>query len=51
MKYILKKYTVKNMLKNSELLSSKVLALPHHQNLDEKDIAYVCEKINKFYEK
>ena len=46
-----KKYTVKNMLKNSELLSSKVLALPHHQNLDEKDIAYVCEKINKFYEK
>ncbi len=42
-------YTYKNSLKNSELLSSKVLALPHHQNLKKKDIIYICKKINKFY--
>ena len=46
-----KKYKMKNKLTNSELLSSKVLALPHHQNLKKKDIIYVCQKINDFYEK
>ena len=38
-------------IKNAEYLSTKVLALPHHQNLNYKDIEYVCNKINKFYEK
>jgi dTDP-4-amino-4,6-dideoxygalactose transaminase len=46
-----KQYNNKNNLKNSELLSSKVLALPHHQNIKKNDIIYVCRKINEFYEK
>ena len=46
-----KQYNIKNNLKNSELLSSKVLALPHHQNIKKNDIIYVCKKINEFYEK
>ena len=36
-------------LPNSERLANKVLALPHHQNLSRKQILYVCNKINKFY--
>tara|TARA_B100001057_G_C22820450_1_gene939155 strand:- start:499 stop:1602 length:1104 start_codon:yes stop_codon:yes gene_type:complete len=36
---------------NSEYLASKVLALPHHQGLNETDIKFVCKVINKFYEK
>ena len=35
----------------SEQLASKVLALPHHQGLNETDIQFVCKMINKFYEK
>lgn len=27
----------------------KVLALPHHQNLTEEQIQYVCKTVNKFY--
>jgi dTDP-4-amino-4,6-dideoxygalactose transaminase len=27
----------------------KVIALPHHQNLTEEQIQYVCEVVNKFY--
>ena len=33
----------------AEKLSSKVLALPHHQNLSKEQILYVCKKINNFY--
>ncbi len=33
----------------AEQQCKKVLALPHHQNLKEEQILYVCEKINKFY--
>jgi dTDP-4-amino-4,6-dideoxygalactose transaminase len=36
---------------NSEYLTTKVLALPHHQGLNETDIKFVCKVINKFYEK
>ena len=39
----------KGSLPNSEKLANKVLALPHHQNLSKKQIIYVCDKINKFY--
>lgn len=28
----------------------KVLALPHHQNLSEEQIRYVCHQVNRFYE-
>lgn len=34
---------------NSEQLCKKVLALPHNQYINEKQIKYVCSKINKFY--
>ncbi len=44
-----KKMNYSKKLKNAEYLSTKVLALPHHQNLKSKDIKYVCDKINKFY--
>ena len=37
------------ILKNSEKICKKVLALPHHQHLSEKQIDYVCQKIIKFY--
>ena len=39
----------KGSLPNSERLANKVLALPHHQNLSRKQILYVCNKINEFY--
>ena len=39
----------KNKLPVSEKLAKKVLALPHHQNLSEKQIKTVCKEINKFY--
>jgi dTDP-4-amino-4,6-dideoxygalactose transaminase len=35
----------------SNNLASKVLALPHHQNLSKKEIFFVCKKINEFYRK
>ena len=34
---------------NAERLTKKVLALPHNQYITEKQIIYVCNKINKFY--
>jgi dTDP-4-amino-4,6-dideoxygalactose transaminase len=33
----------------AENLCKKVLALPHHQYLKEKQVEYICSKINKFY--
>ena len=33
----------------AEKLASKVLALPHHQNLSKEQILYACKKINSFY--
>jgi dTDP-4-amino-4,6-dideoxygalactose transaminase len=33
----------------AESQCDKVLALPHHQNLTEEQIYYVCEVVNKFY--
>lgn len=33
----------------AENLCKKVLALPHHQYLREKQVKYVCSKINSFY--
>jgi dTDP-4-amino-4,6-dideoxygalactose transaminase len=33
----------------AEQQCKKVLALPHHQNLTDDQILYVCEMINKFY--
>ena len=36
-------------LKNSEKICKKVLALPHHQHLSEKQINFVCKKIMNFY--
>ena len=33
----------------AEKLASKVLALPHHQNLTKEQILYACKKINSFY--
>lgn len=39
----------KGSLPIAEKLASKVLALPHHQNLTKKQILYVCNKIKEFY--
>tara|TARA_Y100001958_G_C20644226_1_gene175378 strand:- start:292 stop:447 length:156 start_codon:yes stop_codon:yes gene_type:complete len=39
----------KGSLPMAEKLASKVLALPHHQNLTKKQILYVCNKIKEFY--
>ena len=36
-------------LHNSEKICKEVLALPHHQNLTENQINYVCDNILKFY--
>jgi len=33
----------------AENLVKKVLALPHHQGLNEEDIKFVCREVNKFY--
>jgi dTDP-4-amino-4,6-dideoxygalactose transaminase len=33
----------------AEQQCKKVLALPHHQNLTDDQILYVCEMVNKFY--
>ena len=51
-KHIASKKLIKNKkITKAEFFAKKVLALPHHQNLKQKDIRYVCDKINKFYEK
>ena len=39
----------KGSLPIAEKLASKVLALPHHQNLSKDQILHVCKKINNFY--
>ena len=39
----------KGSLPVSEKIAKKVLALPHHQYLTKRQILYVCDKINKFY--
>ena len=36
-------------LLKAEKITSKVISFPHHQHLTEKQIKFVCEKINKFY--
>ena len=36
-------------LKNSEKICREVLALPHHQYLQKKQIDYICDNIIKFY--
>ena len=36
--------------KNAEKIASEVLSFPHHQYLKEKEIKFISEKINKFYE-
>jgi dTDP-4-amino-4,6-dideoxygalactose transaminase len=35
----------------AEKLAKKVLALPHHQGLQEKHIKFVCKTVNNFYKK
>ena len=34
----------------AESICKKVLALPHHQHLNEKQIQFVIKKINDFYD-
>ena len=34
---------------NAEKIVKQVLSFPFHQHLKEKEIKYVCEKINNFY--
>ena len=36
---------------NAERITKKVLSFPHHQYLKKKEIMYVVDKINKFYNK
>ena len=36
---------------NAERITEKVLSFPHHQHLKKKEIMYVVDKINKFYNK
>lgn len=51
-KHIASKKLIKHKkIIKAEFFAKKVLALPHHQNLKQKDIKYVCDRINKFYEK
>ena len=45
-----KKYNkINETLPVAEKLAKKVLALPHHQNMTENQIRYVCKEINNFY--
>ena len=39
----------KGSLPVAEKLAKKVLALPHHQNLSKKQILFVADKVNDFY--
>ena len=41
----------KAILPVAEKLAKKVLALPHHQGLQEKHIKFVCKTVNDFYKK
>lgn len=41
----------KGSLPNAEKIASEVISFPHHQHITEKQIKYVCGKINLFYGK
>ena len=41
----------KGSLPNAERIASEVISFPHHQHITEKQIKYVCSKINLFYGK
>lgn len=41
----------KGSLPNAERISNEVISFPHHQYITEKQIKYVCNKINIFYSK
>ena len=41
----------KGSLPNAEKIASEVISFPHHQHITEKQIKYVCSKINLFYGK
>ena len=39
----------KGSLPNAEKITKKVISFPHHQYISQKQIKYVCDKINNFY--
>tara|TARA_Y100000590_G_scaffold467999_1_gene648931 strand:+ start:2392 stop:3495 length:1104 start_codon:yes stop_codon:yes gene_type:complete len=41
----------KGSLPNAERITEEVISFPHHQYISEKQIKYVCNKINNFYGK
>ena len=41
----------KGSLPNAERIANEVISFPHHQYITEKQIKYVCSKINVFYGK
>ena len=41
----------KNSLPIAENIAKKVLSFPHHQYMNENQIKFICDNINKFYEK
>ena len=41
----------KGSLPNAERIANEVISFPHHQYITEKQIKYVCSKINIFYGK
>ena len=41
----------KGSLPKAEKIASEVISFPHHQHITEKQIKYVCSKINLFYGK
>jgi dTDP-4-amino-4,6-dideoxygalactose transaminase len=38
-------------LKNIDLVSEEILSLPIYAELENKEIEYICDKINKYYQK
>jgi len=42
-------YNTGDSLPNAEWAAEHVLLLPLHNNLTDKDVAYICEKIEEFY--
>ena len=41
----------KGSFPNAERITNEVISFPHHQYISEKQIKYVCNKINNFYSK
>ena len=41
----------KNSLPIAENIAKRVLSFPHHQYMNENQIKFICDNINKFYEK